>query len=38
MDLEKFRQNLENGKILEEREFRFLVYYAKELLMEESNV
>ena len=38
MDLEKFKQNLENGKILEEREFRNLVYYAKELLMEESNV
>ena len=38
MDLEKFRNNLENGKILDEREFRRLAYYAKELLAEESNV
>jgi len=38
MDLEKFRNNLENGKILDEREFRKLAYYAKELLAEESNV
>jgi len=38
MDLERYRSNLENGKILDEREFRTLVYYAKELLMEESNV